>query len=168
MSSVPDFLLSTVIPEPSEAALRGFTPLGILTWGENMLTYYWWDEPRKVVVWAQRYGLWLLQDDCVIRDSLADVLGCSADALETWNLMLFDGPDYHHGLQLPEKMAELFLVCEWSDYACDHRPVTGHLSIRFGDVHPVASSADVSSNDSLSDDEAPPSPRRWQRWHSYK
>jgi hypothetical protein len=133
-----------------------------------MLAYYWWNEPRKVVVWAQRYGLWLLQDDLVIRDSIADILGCSAAAIETWNMMLFDGPEYHHGVQLPEKMAELFLECEWSNYACDHRPVTGHLSIRFGGVHPAAAVPESSDESSLSDDNTPPSPRRWRRWESYK
>lgn len=171
MSCVPDFILSSVIPEPAQQALENFLPLAILTLGDDMLSYYWWSSQSKVVVWAQHYNLWLQQNDAKIRDSLADVLGCVGLALETSNMMLFDGPRFHHGVQLPDKMAELFLDCEWSDYACDRRPVTGRLTIRFGGAHPSVASAvsPTNSNESsLSDDDAPPSPRRWRRWPHWR
>lgn len=159
MTSVPNFVLSSVIPEPSSVALGDFRPLAILTWGDDMLAYYWWTSERKVILWAQRYNLWLQQDDLKIRNSIADVLGCESGTLETWNMMLYDSPAYHHAVHLPEKIAELFLDCEWSDYACDCRPVTGQLSIKFVDAH-----SPTDSEESLCDDDAPPSPRRWRRW----
>lgn len=157
MASVPDFLLSTVIPEPSAEAVRDFLPLAFLTWGDDVLAYYMWPEYRKVIVWTERHNLWFLQDDMRIRDSISDVLGCAAGTLELWNFMLFDGPAYRHGVQMPDKLAELFLDCEWSDYACDRRPVSARISIRFGDLHTVAAAPVQNRNDaSVSDDDAPP------------
>ena len=114
MISVPKFLITTVIAEPSHAVKSELYPLGILTWGDSLLAYYIWETPHKIVVYAQCYDLWLQQDDHKIGDSIGGILGYRADELEAWNMMLFDGPVYIRGVQFSENMAELFLDCEWS------------------------------------------------------
>jgi hypothetical protein len=138
-------------------------PIAILTWGDNAFAFYWWDAHKKVIIWAQKYGQWLLQADMNIRDSILDIVDLPGADVELSNVMLFDGPTFHRGVELPEKMKELFLDCEWSDYACDHRPIMGNISICYA---PRAVS--VEREESLSDDETPPSPRRWRRWASLK
>lgn len=161
MSSDIEFSRSIVIQEPSEEAQRNLIPLAILVCGNDILVYYWRGERhRKVFLWAQRYDLWLQQNDMKIRESISDVLGCDSRTLEIGNMMLFDGPMYNYCVQMPTKLEELFLDCEWSDYACDRMPVSGRVSIR---IDSARSTAPMSNADSLNDDEISSLPRRWRR-----
>jgi hypothetical protein len=94
----------------------------------GVLSYHWWTEHRKVVIWAEMYDLWLLQKDLVVRASIADILDWPESFVHAENIMLFDDPHYNHGFQLPEALAKVFGNCEWSDYACDHRPVSAYVT----------------------------------------
>jgi hypothetical protein len=163
MDSFPPFTYTSVILEPSPSAFSVLHPLSLLNWGDNIFAFYWWAEQKKVIIWAQKYAQWLLQPDMNIRDSILDIVDLPGTDVELTNFVLYDGPLLQHAAEMPERMKELFLDCEWSDYACDHRPVTGRISIRCATVP-----ASLACEDSLSDDDAPPSPRRWRRWESPK
>lgn len=172
-ASVPEFYRSTVIPDPT-AALRvdgECTVLATIATDEGFLLYWWWESQRKVILWSQKHRLWLLQEDMTIRESIADALDWSPAIAEVDNLMIFDGPERRHGMSLPERLVGYFLDCEWSDYACDHRPVSGHVFKKVlppapvytgHTIFPVFRASRWEDEESLSDDETPPSPRKWR------
>ena len=128
VSSPPEFFHTTIIPAPSETVLAAFQPLALISTEHGVLSYHWWTEHRKVVIWAEMYDLWLLQKDLVVRASIADILDWPESFVHAENIMLFDDPHYNHGFQLPEALAKVFGNCEWSDYACDHRPVSAYVT----------------------------------------
>jgi hypothetical protein len=181
ISSPPEFFHTTIIPAPSEAALAAFQPLALISTEHGVLSYHWWSEQRKVVIWAEMYDLWLLQKDLMVRASIADILDWPESFVHAENLMLFDDPQYNHGFQLPEALARMFGDCEWSDYACDHRPVSAHVTKKSPALPAVASASTAPvvfppfrasrwsqqssvSEESSSDDELPRQPLR-RRWH---
>ena len=163
MDSFPPFAYTSVILEPSPSAYGTLSPLAILRWGDNAFAYYWWAAQKKVVIWAEKYSMWLLQTDMNIRDSILDIVDLPGTEVELDSFIVYDGPSLHHAVEMPERMKELFLDCTWSDYACDHRPISGRISIRCTTVDST-----LECEASLSDDDAPPSPRRWRRWMSPK
>jgi hypothetical protein len=103
-------------------------PLASITTESGALSFYWWNAHRAVVVWAEMYGAWLLQKDLEIRRSLADILDWPESFVHGEHFMLFNNVRYNHGIELPEKLATWFLQCQWSDYACDRRPVSVHVT----------------------------------------
>ena len=119
--------LSTIIPMPSEMALESFQPLAIFTIGDRLIVFRWWAEHRKVVVHNDINHTWYIQDDLEIRTSLADILNWDSLDVGVDTLMLYDTATYHHGVALPSALERVFLDCEWSDYACDHRPLGDHV-----------------------------------------
>lgn len=157
---------------PDEMELDDFTHLATLTSSNGVLVFWWWSDHRKVIVWQESTHTWVMQNDICIRDSIADILDCSASTVDVSNLMMFEGPACRHGFALSEPLAGLFLDCEWSDYACDRRPVMGDV-LKKRVVYPRHGGSDwltgadySESVESLSDDDTPPSPRKMRR-HRY-
>jgi hypothetical protein len=178
--SVPEFFRSTIIPEPSYEFITKETQiLALFNVEEKLLQFYWWRERRQVIVYVHAHRLWLLQDDLLIRESIADALDWSEARVTTDNLVLFDGPGFRHGMAMPTPLERVFLDCEWSDYACDNRPISGSVVKKvFPPSPPVTShlvfprasrwSPRTEDESSLSDDDSPPSPRKWLRYQTYK
>lgn len=154
---MPVSFLSTIIPMPSEMALESLQTLAIFTFGDRLIVFRWWAEHRKVIVHSDLNHTWYIQDDLDIRTSLADILDWGSHSVAVDSLMLYDDATYRHGLALPPALERVFLDCEWSDYACDHRPISGR-------VFKKDLSAAADSSDSLSDDETSISPRKYNRF----
>lgn len=196
--SVPEFFLSTVIPEPSYEFMTAETQiLALFNVGDTVLQFYWWRERRQVIVYTQTHRLWLLQNDLRIRESIADLMIWPEFWIEADNMVLFDGPEFRHGFAMPDALEQVFLDCEWSDYACDWRPVSGTITKKVfvptppakthafprvsrwsrdeslrGDDETLCGAKELLRSDddetSLSDDDAPPSPRKWLRFQTWE
>jgi hypothetical protein len=182
--SVPEFNVSYPIPEPSYEFMSSQTQiLALFTVDDKLLHYYWWRERRQVIIYVHAYKMWLQQDDMVIRDSIADILDWTEASVLTQDMVLFDGPGFGSATPMPDQLERVFLDCEWSDYACDFRPVIGVVVKKIFPPVPVnthlvfpplrasrwsARSDDEFDQSSLSDDDTPPSPRKWLRYQSWK
>ncbi len=107
-------------------------PIARLTGPEGNLHFHWWVPQRSVIVQITTVDRWYLMPDCVIRDCLADLMECHGSELTPGALYMMTTADGGGGYlePLPEKIAETFLDCEWSDFACDRRPVVGHIDVR--------------------------------------
>jgi hypothetical protein len=123
--------MSIRIPHPSLEYEETF-PIARLTGPDGNLNFHWWASQRSVIVQLTPLDHWYIMPDCGIRDSLADLMDCSEAELTPGALYMMTMPDERGGYlePLPEKMVETFLDCEWSDFACDRRPVVGHIDIR--------------------------------------
>jgi len=136
--------MSIRIPCPSLSSEETF-PIARLTGPDGNLHFHWWVPQRSVIVHIPVVDHWYLMRDCVLRDCLADLMECDGDELVPGALYMMTTPDEcgGHLEALPEKMVETFLDCEWSDFACDRRPVIGHIDIRPSRAQTPHSDADT-------------------------
>lgn len=123
--------MSIRIPRPSLESEETF-PIARLTGPDGNLNFHWWVPERAVIVQLTPRDAWYILPDCLIRDSLADLLECDGRELVPGALYMMTTADMGGGYleALPENMVRTFLDCEWSDYACDRRPVVGHIDVR--------------------------------------
>jgi hypothetical protein len=148
-------VISTPIPPPAaESGLFGLawfsTPLG-------PLTVYWWDLYKSVVLHISYSNLWFIQNNGLIRDSIADIFNWESSLITADELQQFRYTSGFTGgyYNLPEDLTSKFLECEWSDYACDRRPIRGHLFER----SPMGQTLEL-AEDEEADSTTPPPVRR--------
>lgn len=87
------------------------------------IAFAWSAEDRSVWISPGPYGTqnqWHRQQDMNILDSLCAILGLIPESVRVEGLE-------QDGAPLPQNLAQNFLHCDWSDYACDHRAVRGHI-----------------------------------------
>lgn len=82
----------------------------------RFIDVYWNTESKNVIYYHSQ--TWFMSEDMEIGQSCAYILGSDIEALQADQLLIFEG----HGpnqLRYPAttKMAQDFLICQWSDYA---------------------------------------------------
>lgn len=104
-------------------------PLAHIHHPNGTLEYVWNDEDRSVWFRHATGGEWIRQQDQAIVDSICDALGLR----NVNDLRCSDVKQYSSGSasgsteSVTQNMSEQFLLCDWSDYACDHRLVVATL-----------------------------------------
>jgi hypothetical protein len=125
--------ISTFIPEPSAEFLAAAArPLATFSFDFGVMTFYWWTVEQSVLVRcsdSNGRNEWFLQPDGSIRRSIADLLDDDY-YLKLKELMIFTSLEYKHGIAAPQRLRDDFFRCEWSDYACDLRVISGAVELR--------------------------------------
>ena len=85
--------------------------------GDDLIYTYWLRETRQVLVHVYNTDTWYIQPDAKIVKSLATILECDENNIETDDLFLFEKQG--HGKPATAQEAWDFYECEWSDYASD-------------------------------------------------
>lgn len=137
---------------PSEPIVMEFSRLASFKTDSGLLTYYMWSSCKKVVVYYEKEAAWFIQDDINICQSISDICRMAPDKLKVSELRMFESLISDKSTVLPTIISDDFLECNWSDYACDRRPIGGNVWF-------------IDNDDSLSDDDAPPSPRKQRRFN---
>jgi hypothetical protein len=82
--------------------------------GNGVMTVHW--IPRRKEILCSYGNRYYRGQNEQIGDTLATLMGCSADTLVPSELKVFEGVKYEYGT---ETQLRDLLGCEWSDYACD-------------------------------------------------
>ena len=125
--------ISTQIPKPSATFFSndGFA-LGTFVFDFGAMEFYWWDAQKAVIArCSDEHGWeeWYIQPNANIRCSITDLLDGDY-YLKLTELMMFDNTELKHGVRAPQLIRDNFFRCEWSDYACDRRAVSGSIVLR--------------------------------------
>ena len=88
----------------------------LLVRNNRFIDVYWNTESKDVIYYHNQ--IWYMSEDMEIGQSCAHILGSDVEALQADQLLIFEG---HGQNQLryvaTTKMAQDFLICQWSDYA---------------------------------------------------
>lgn len=88
----------------------------LLVRNNRFIDVYWNTETKYVIYYHNQR--WYMSEDMEIGQSCAFILGSDMEALQADQLLIFEG---HGTNQLryvaTTKMAQDFLICQWSDYA---------------------------------------------------
>lgn len=110
MYSVPYPMLQTLFP---------YSHIGHMRYLDAEYMFYWAQSEQQVLIRKQIDDTisWILQPNANIAESLAALMGCSADRvlLQEWNLTSGD---------VLSGDRQRFLDCSWSDYAVDKMSVS--------------------------------------------
>ncbi len=106
--------MNTIQPPTSYIDL---VPVAHLIVRNNRFIDVYWNTETKDVIYYYNQA-WFASKDMEIGQSCASILGSDVEALQAYQLLIFEG----HGpnqLRYPAttKMAQDFLICQWSDYA---------------------------------------------------
>ena len=126
--------VSVSIPEPSADFLTSAArPLAVLTFDFGVMEFWWWTDEHKVLVRCAgpeyEADAWYLQPDMKIEHSVGELLD-KEYYMTLESMMLFKDDLYRHGKTASEQLRHDFFKCEWSDYACDSRPVSATVVLR--------------------------------------
>jgi hypothetical protein len=154
--------LSIPIPSPVITAEDpNFHLLAAVATFSGGILVYWWAPYRSVILHVSEQNTWYIQEDMLISESLANLMNWDPSLVRSNEIFMYEGRTLGGaGAFVPAEMSGRFLTCEWSDYACEHRPISVT-------VYEHADNSPPQSTMSLSDDEAPITPpgerRRWRR-----
>ena len=82
--------------------------------GEGVITVHW--IPRRKEILCSYGGRYYRGQNEPIGETLATLMGCTAETLVPSELKVFEGQKYEYGT---ETQLRDLLECEWSDYAYD-------------------------------------------------
>jgi hypothetical protein len=110
------------IPTPAKATFFDMNALGTFTFSNNIhIRLFWWNRCVIITDGAD----WYLQKDGGVAETLKHFHGNMNYAVK--NLFLFEDGSYRHGRSAPHEIAQHFLDCDWSDFACDRLVVSGNI-----------------------------------------
>lgn len=116
---------SVRIPTPAFADEDGLEQLAQFTTPDGVVAAYWIRSRKEVVL--EYKGVWTLQSDGNVLDSVAEVLGLKKSSVITvQDLFFFEKPG--HGKLQDDETHNAFYMCDWSDYACDRIAIQADLT----------------------------------------
>lgn len=124
----PAYSLSIPCPSFEDDVLKQLAQF--TTESDVILTVYWNAETKQVILcehtpWSK--DKWYIQPDGYITDSLAEIISVKASLIDVHNLRVGHSYDMSTFCLQNNDMTNNFYACTWSDYACDHLILQGHL-----------------------------------------